>query len=192
MAIEWSQAGPEVLKVAERVIRDHHTNLLEAKIGFLMRSEDGASNGKRVIGKAAKFPVKLRPYVELDFLIWLSRPTWLELDVAGREALVDHELCHLEYDPDTLEAGLKAHDVEEFVEIIERHGLWRFDLERTAEAIQPFLPELEAKRSEHRGSVVAVDPGLVESVTVAANGESVTVSGEQFDRIARELEADAA
>lgn len=73
-----------------------------------------------------------------------------------RAALVDHELCHFtreeweEPDPkvqskwvtvygaatDPDSWGIREHDVEEFSEIIERHGLWDIGIETFAEAVR--------------------------------------------------------
>lgn len=73
-----------------------------------------------------------------------------------RAALVDHELCHFtrtkteEPDPkdprnwitvygpadDPDSWGIREHDVEEFSEIIERHGLWDTGIESFAAVVR--------------------------------------------------------
>ncbi len=73
------------------------------------------------------------------------------------EALVDHELCHIQRnvgmvitdpntgrilkkewadkdDPDSWH--IREHDVEEFSDIIHRHGLWEHGIEKFAEAVR--------------------------------------------------------
>ena len=66
-------------------------------------------------------------------------------------ALLDHELVHCELarDPKTQaikrdECGnpvyrIRGHDIEEFREIVERHGLWKSDLESFAESIKAII-----------------------------------------------------
>ena len=86
-----------------------------------------------------------------DFLIVIDVGEWVELNQAQRHALVDHELSHCAlfvadseggrktwrlYDPrlDSLgdpnlerRWGLRGHDVEEFAEVLKRHGWWKPD-----------------------------------------------------------------
>jgi len=111
-----------------------------------------------VIGHAEKVSDKLRTLLDLDFLIWLSKPTWQSLDKERQDALMHHELRHCRYDPDTRDCAIVAHDIEEFLAVIQAHGLWDLDLEHAARAIQPHLPSLE-----RRGAVVAVDPAVLET-----------------------------
>ncbi len=156
MAVDWTQADERVIELAQRIIRENHPRLLDARIGFLFRSEPGSSKGRMVIAQAKKIPASLKAVLDLDFIIWISRPDWLKYMPEQREALIDHELCHC--GGSELDGWhIRGHDVEEFVEIIERHGLWQDDLMRTAEAIQEHLPGLEVAR-EPSGKVVAVRP----------------------------------
>jgi len=82
-----------------------------------------------------------------DFIILLNREEWLgaEFSRAQMLSLVDHELCHCaarldkygEQVQDSEGRGswrIRRHDVEEFVEVVRRHGLWKADLEQFARA----------------------------------------------------------
>ncbi len=140
---------------AERVIREYRPQLVNARIGFLFRSESGKSQGKSVIGKAQKVSSQMEVLLDLDFIIWISKPDWLALDTAGREALLHHEFCHCEEDTEADEWKIIAHDVEEFRSVIRAHGLWQPDLVKIARAIQPHLPGLEKD-----GKLVALKPEL--------------------------------
>ena len=134
---EWEAAPKEVIDMADDLIRQHHQSLLDARIGILFRDVAPVSNGKVTWGKASKVDAKWQPLLkrELDFIIWLAYDVWRTvLDHKQRVALLDHELCHC-----TMEDGepkMRAHDIEEFSEIVERHGLWRNDLEQMYEAMQ--------------------------------------------------------
>ncbi len=52
------------------------------------------------------------------------------LDEEQRRALLDHELLHCDYDPETETASIAAHDFEGFVKELERHGAWQADLQQ--------------------------------------------------------------
>ncbi len=83
-----------------------------------------------------------------DFIIVLDSNAWPDLTKAQRTALVDHELCHcaafvkdvdqrpavwLRWTPemDSIDSyvemrwGLRGHDIEEFGEVLFRHGFWK-------------------------------------------------------------------
>jgi Putative phage metallopeptidase len=72
------------------------------------------------------------------FLIELPLDVWNALPADSREALLDHELCHclVDEDPQTgaLKPKLAGHDLEEFVAVVRRHGLWKPDVEAMAKA----------------------------------------------------------
>lgn len=78
------------------------------------------------------------------------------MNLTQKAALIDHELCHCDYDDVEEVAGIRGHDVEEFREIIERYGLWRQDLVEIApafqRAVQMGLPDMP----QREGGVVAV------------------------------------
>lgn len=126
---EYEQAPEIVLTMAQEIIEAHHKErrlLHEARICFVMRDEAPVSRGKQKWGAASKFPDKLRPHLDYDFLIWLAKDVWVGLTEEQRMALIDHELCHCDYSQ--LSPSILPHDVEEFSEIVERYGYWKYDL----------------------------------------------------------------
>lgn len=152
--MKWSEVTPDVIEMAQDLINQHHKHLRNARIGFLFREEAPISNGKYTLGKTQKVTDRLKVFMDYDFIIWLAEDKWSELDKPRKLALLDHELCHCLFDG--LTAGMRHHDVEEFVEIIDRHGFWTTDLfrvEQIAKAQQMMLAVLPA-----RGRVEAVSP----------------------------------
>jgi len=152
--IEWEEASPSVIHVAEELIEKYHPWLKEARIGFVYRDKAQKSKGRLVLARAQTVPAKLQVYLEYDFLIWVSKEDWEgKLTDAQREALIDHELCHCARD-DSGAWTIRPHDVQEFWQVIERHGLWSFDLLRGRDvmerAVQGGLPGVSA------GKVAAV------------------------------------
>jgi len=156
---EWSKAPQEVIDIAEELISNYHSHLEGANIGFLFRDEPIVSMGKIVMGQASKFPVKMQPYVSLDFLIWIAEESWHQLGYTQKLALIDHELCHCAYNEDKDTWTMRKHDVEEFNEIIERYGFWKRDLFIAKHSFQMAL-DLEGG-DKKAGRVVAVDPELM-------------------------------
>lgn len=156
---EWTKASPAVLEMAERLINKSHHHLRGARMGFMFRDSAGSSQGKMVLGKAMKISGSLEPYIELDFLIWLSEQDWHPMDQARREALLDHELCHCGGDGDE-GYKIRPHDVEEFIEIIKRHGAWTIPLAKIRDELQERLPGMEVE--VNNGTVVAVEPSEID------------------------------
>ena len=162
---EFLPIEPEdgVLELAQELISKYHPWLENWRIGFLFRSERMTQRGDRfVFGQASKVSAKtnaLLPAEEkLDFLIWIAQDWWWDATDKERAALLDHELCHCGQD-----GKMKDHDVQEFVCIIERHGLWYPDLARMGKAAQQYtLPGLNESLRK-AGAVLDVVPA-------AANG----------------------
>lgn len=158
----YSEVTPDVLAVANRVITRHHPDLLDAKVGFIFQDEASKKDDKYVLGSATKVTDKQRSVgLDLDFIVTVAMDMWQELDQNQREALIDHELCHCDFRMGY--ARMRGHDFEEFACIVERYGLWKPDLVKLGEILNPqqgFLPGLEPLRS--MGAVLAVDPQFAE------------------------------
>ena len=130
-------SAPEVQELAAKLINDHHSHLTEARIVYLFRNGKWAKKGKTMLGQAKLAAEDARFIGQYDFVVIINMIAWNNASAAVREALVDHELSHCECETDR--AGNKKwniadHDVQEFVSIVRRHGLWADDLARLAKA----------------------------------------------------------
>jgi hypothetical protein len=163
----WEAAG-EVRELANDIIAQHHPHLADANFVFLMRSPTAKSKDKLTLGTAKKAsPEQKALYTgEVDFIMTLAGAEWKDMTNRQRRALLDHELCHCVGDSETGWA-MRGHDVEEFAEIIERHGLWHGDLEKVGEKV----------RQLNFNDVLGASDGGVESVTFSSAGKSVTLTG---------------
>lgn len=157
--IDFEEA-PEVAKMAGKLIDAHFEHLKDAKdvIGFYFR-EGGADWA----GKAKKCTAFERHITGYQLFVFINQGVWEALHDEKRKALVDHELCHFsrtkkqEYsdelqkwvnewspadDPDSW--GIRDHDVEEFSDVIRRHGLWDTGIEVFAAAVRnaPYQTDL--------------------------------------------------
>lgn len=151
--------APEVREIAQQIIPKSHTRLEGKEIRYAFCAKNPKAYGKPAWGKTqvvggtaaalAKGLASMQVAVdgpERFYLITISRPTWNNLTLAQKEALVDQRLCA---------CGISAKgapciwppDVHEYSAVINRHGLWEYDVQQFAKQIaphlQPALPGLE-------------------------------------------------
>ena len=132
--------APEVELVAHDLIEDHHSHLIGARIKYLFRHGKWEKKHRQTLGQAKLAAEDIRFIAEFDFIITVSLDAWNYADSGTRMALVDHELYHCQDtstpDDDEPSWGISDHDVQEFVAVVSRYGLWEKDLVRLMEAAQ--------------------------------------------------------
>lgn len=126
------------------LVADFHEHLLDARIALAWCTAWTPDvDGRLVLGKLKKASDLEREFAEYDFVVLLNKLFWNDAQVtdAQRVALLDHELCHAAraHDPRTGEPALdertrpvwrtRKHDLEEFGDIVHRHGIYKRDLE---------------------------------------------------------------
>jgi hypothetical protein len=129
--------APEVEALASKIIDDHHSHLAEARIKYLFRNGKWAKKAKTMLGQAKLATDDVRFIAEYDFIIFINLAVWNTAIPAWREALLDHELSHCDCSQDKAgnkKWGIVDHDVQEFVSVVRRHGLWEVDLQRMVKA----------------------------------------------------------
>lgn len=129
MKTAYTLADPDLTTLAREIIEEHHPDLVTADILFLMRDPPAKSKGQEVLGKARLSTPVERALTRRDlaFTIEIQEEWWGTAKHSQRKALLDHELCHCvgDIDADGGPAwGLRGHDIEEFFDVIERHGSW--------------------------------------------------------------------
>lgn len=150
-------------RIMERTVKDHHSHLKDAKIAIAwMFGKKADADGHLNLGKCKKGSDLDRTMHGYDFVILLNHEawngSWFTEDMMN--ALIDHELCHAQVAKDSNgevkldEEGrqcyrIRKHDVEEFQEIISRHGKWKSDIRsfvETAMAVKdkPLLKTVSA------------------------------------------------
>jgi hypothetical protein len=136
----------ELAGIAQPIVEQYHAHLLGLPIRWVWQSEHRRARGRIVWADASVITgqwadLTLTPdEVEMLnvygvekralFLIRVAADIWHGLSAAERAALVDHELMHcaVEERETGLQLVLRGHDVEEFEDIVRRHGLWTDDL----------------------------------------------------------------
>jgi hypothetical protein len=141
-----------VKRIAEELIAEYHYDLEHLDIVYLFKDQSTTKNGKEVwataskvggrnavlasAGRDSEFPQA--PKDHEFFVLEVAENVWKILDEPQRRALVDHELCHFhveENEDGTPKLGIRGHSLEEFRSIVERHGLWRADVELFAASL---------------------------------------------------------
>lgn len=155
--------GPMYVLLRE-LVSEHHRELKDAKIALAFCTSWKADvDGRITLGKCKKASDLDRELAAFDFIILLSRFFWRSEGVTDlqRRALLDHELMHaaVTYDDkgepkrdarDRIVYRVRKHDIEEFADIVARHGCYKADLETFAAALrrgayEPFEPCEECK-----------------------------------------------
>lgn len=159
----YSEAPQVVVSLMRKVIDEHHDHLQHAIIGVIFRDTPAKSKGKTVLAKAKTIPAWLRAYSyfeNMDFLIEIAEEIWRDLSRDQQEALIDHELCHCKIDMENERPFIVGHDIEEFKEVIDRHGFWNSDLLGATKTMERAIQsEFSGFRdAKINGEVVAVNP----------------------------------
>lgn len=141
--------------IAARLLElEEHAHILEndLRLEFLMACDGVFKGGKTVIGTTHLPTVqgRLKSLFEMllaqffgampDFLITLDLPWWEQATPTEREALVYHELKHIQQETDKFGEpkfdrdgnptfGLVEHDITAFHDEVRRYGAWTTDIE---------------------------------------------------------------
>lgn len=151
----------------------------DIRIGFLLNVKpfDPAKEEAKhdAIAKCVKAPTVWHDLTGFDAIIWIRDFWWGLLGPDAREALVVHELLHLDVSYD--EAGevalaIRKHDLEEFGDVVRHYG-----------TILPgqadFALQLAAGTNPAAGlQDLADETGT--AITVEANGRKATISPKQL------------
>jgi len=136
-------------EMMREIIRRHHLpSLADCKIVLMWRKEWKPNrDGIIILGQAVKIGDRERQLSEYDAEILINYEWWNDPRTTEdqKKALLDHELCHIRPvpedadDPNSLSQVdenervvyyMRKHSVEEFHEIIQRHGCYKDDLQR--------------------------------------------------------------
>lgn len=145
-----SEPGVTMYAMLRSIVNRWHEDIRAARIALAWcTSWKSDVDGRLVLGKCRKASDLDRELHEFDFVILLNAEWWQHADVKDhqREALLDHEVSHaapkLDEDGEQVEDErdrkvwrIRKHDIEEFSGVVERHGLYKRDLEVFAVALR--------------------------------------------------------
>ncbi len=158
MATTYSPA-PAVASVVAELVRKHHSALqCNTRIVCLFREPTPMARGRLLLASVrivTGLPAYLmdhrdlarerNPEGELNpdgvapqpfVLILVARKEWPLLPPEQWLPVLDHQLCHIHVDPDTGELEMLPHDIEEFTQVVARHGLYTHELESAATVLR--------------------------------------------------------
>src|SRR4051812_27174109 len=136
-----------VIRVSERIeelarplLEEHHPELHDATILWLLSSAKPSRQGRPLISVAKKLAPEARflssglDSVEAgyDYVVSFAELEWRKLNSPQQLAAIDHALCSMvrrqkvnkRTGKITVQWGTQAPDVSEFAAVLERHGLW--------------------------------------------------------------------
>ena len=124
---------PAIHQAVADLIEKFHPTLITARIALVWRyGWRPDKHGSLTLGKCRKASDYDLAFASYDFVILLGFESWVKMDNSQRLALLDHELAHAygeEKDDGSMNWSIRKHDLEEFREIVERHGMYKSDLE---------------------------------------------------------------
>lgn len=145
---EW---GREMYELLYGLVDAHHDELSQCGVRIALAwctSWRADVDGRLTLGKCVKASELHRELAPFDFCILLNRDFWRNERVTAvqRRALLDHELMHAAVARDENgdlkvdERGrvmyrLRKHDLEEFRDIVARHGCYKSDIEEFMKAV---------------------------------------------------------
>lgn len=127
--------------------KENHSHIDEAKVALAWRHRvKSDKDGILKLGQCLKNSGVHRELANYDFIILLNKTAWDAFAMEQKLALLDHELCHImpseDKNGDQVRDDLgrklfrmRRHDIEEFQEVVKRHGMYKKDLERFAEIV---------------------------------------------------------
>lgn len=186
----------EVRDVARELIEQYHTHLGAESILFIFRSEHAETEGKPIPGVSAKLTGRNAYLVRREYLddaqeapgyvllVEVAHDLWQKMRAEQRVALVDHLLCRFGIDWESGSISLRAPDVVEYREVIDRHGLWRPEVEELAATLAQFklFPA-----GEDGGDPAALNEAFVRSRGVGLTPDQIGALRAAAERTAREL-----
>lgn len=141
MALELSRAK-DLESICERIIDSFYPQLYGVDILCVLRSSKFPDRPttiariEKISGLKAFLWSKRDGAQDSFFLIQLVVPLWNDRTPSQQVAILDHEICHIDIDPETANLGLRDHSIEEFPEVVERHGAYHDGLVLFHHALQ--------------------------------------------------------
>jgi len=149
VSVELIPLSHPAYKMMTKIRERHHRHIRKAKIALAWKKKIKPDrDGHVLLGKCKKASDLQREISAWDFIILLNKEVWEHEKFGSKrqKALLDHELCHaaqaydkkgkrMKNDRGKYVFRMRHHDVEEFSEIVDRHGIWKHDLQVFADAL---------------------------------------------------------
>lgn len=173
------QLDKDLEALGTEIIHSTRPYLGHVKIAYMFRPEAAVSDDKVIAGMCIRVDDRNRVIHDQDFIIEIAKDVWEDATQEFRRALMDHELGHagirmdengdVIYDEKTNrpKTYIKKHDIEEFEDVLERHGAYH-------KALRQFLEAFARSKKKKAGDKTAesnVKADLVDDALDGADDE---------------------
>ncbi len=123
----FENVDQETVDFVKEIIGKDFERLVNAKIKILFDTKKRKSGGNYTLGRMQKANDLIRTLTfdetedeGYDYILYLDKVVWSNIDEKDKERLVRHELCHCEVDFEKDSPyGLKDHEITDFYSEIE-------------------------------------------------------------------------
>ena len=148
--LDLKLANVDVLNIVRDIISKYHSSLDPDRILVLFSTKELKSKGVRIWANIrVASPLVNMGFASgaglasdddgtdrvIDYILCIDEEIWEQAEHGHRVAIIDHELCHIEYNekdkPKTV-----THDCEEFTCVVRRHGLWSSSIQALIDAAE--------------------------------------------------------
>jgi len=141
------EISDELKKFAEKVIKDESMEIHPAEVEYLLVYPNIS---KTVAGRCIRAGNELKFFSGKDYLLEISGELWDVLDDSVKHVLLQHELMHImpvmNDKTGDWKFELRQHDVEDFSNIIKKHGVdWISKIKLSISSIYDLSPSQEDK-----------------------------------------------
>lgn len=137
--IAYWKADQELHDLIYRVLREKRPNIVQLKPEIVCIFKDIASvqGGKIDIALIRKVSEKDRVVYnsDIDFVLEIGSNVWYTLNDSQKEAIIFHELLHIDIKPEDGTFILRKHDVEEFSSVVVHYGFYKSDVQDFARSV---------------------------------------------------------
>lgn len=123
---KFEYAPEAVLKLAARLIDEHHSRLAEANISYIMRNGTWKKKGDTVDADVSVVSGANRFETNKHFRITINAEVWLNADDKTKAYILDRQLSRCSKEETTngdVKWSTRDYFIKEFPSLIDRHGL---------------------------------------------------------------------
>jgi len=175
------ELSSEVEKVANSLIKQFHPELASKDIKYVTQERKDKGTGEaqaqmrkgkpvfadvKIVGGLNAFLVSGEDRTDENGpvafpVLVVSRHAWNMFSPKAREAMLDEQLCRIDYNTETGRPSVLDHDAKVFTLNVKRFGAWHEDLERFLTAAQefPLFKDLDEAVTQPKAKVVKASAG---------------------------------
>lgn len=125
MAEYWKAPKEDRLRL-KKVLKKYHPDKVDIPMSLLKTDKAW------YVAQIRKVSPVYGVFLNSVYLIIINDSCWDLLSKKQKKAVLDHEVCHITVDMTDkgIKYGLRRHTIEEFIEVVERHGAYLTDIHK--------------------------------------------------------------